>query len=205
MKIFSYDFPQGQFSTRILETEQHYFTVKQVHGNKIFEITSNNLNYQTNVEADGLLVKYKNFQSKSKLPIIAIKTADCLPILVIGKYGYALLHAGWKGIQQEIINQPIIQSITPITFFIGPHICSDCYEVNPEFITEFPNSVNFTKSDNKILFNLSQETKLQIEKSFPDCEIIISDICTFTTSNFNSYRESKTDLRNINIFTHFSC
>lgn len=204
MKIFSYDFPQGKFSTITYEKEQEYFTVNQVHGNKIFEVTSNNLNYQTNVEADGLLVKYQKFKSKKQLPIIAIKTADCLPILVIGKHGYALLHAGWKGIQQEIINKTIVKSITPITFFIGPHICSDCYDVSPEFIKEFPNSVNFTKSDNKILFNLSQEVRVQIEKSFPNCEIIISDICTFTTKSFNSYRENKTHLRNINIFSHFS-
>jgi polyphenol oxidase len=204
MKIFSYDFPQGQFTTRVMEKEHHYFTVKQVHGNKILEVTSNNINYQTNVEADGLLVKYQNFKSKKQLPAIAIKTADCLPILVIGKHGYALLHAGWKGIQQEIINQPIIQSITPITFFIGPHICSECYEVSPEFINEFPNSVNFNNFGNKILFNLSKETNLQIEKSFPNCKIITSKICTFTTKSFNSYRENKTHLRNINIFSHFS-
>ncbi len=204
MKIFSYNFPQGQFSTITQQKEQHYFTVNQVHGNKILEINSNNLDYQTNIEADGILVKYETFQSKNKLPIIAIKTADCLPILVLGKHGYALLHAGWKGIQQEIINRPIIQSITPTTFFIGPHICYHCYEVSSEFIDEFPTSTNFTKSDNKILFNLSQESKIQIEKSFPDCEIIISDICTFTTKDFNSYRENKTHLRNINIFSHFS-
>ena len=54
MKIFSYDFPQGKFSTITSEKEQDYFTVNQVHGNKILEVTSNNLNYQAKVKADGL-------------------------------------------------------------------------------------------------------------------------------------------------------
>ena len=70
-----------------------YF-VKQVHGNKISNVDIKNYSYV----ADGIITREKN-------KVIAIKTADCIPIVIYSTCSniICILHAGRKGIEYNII------------------------------------------------------------------------------------------------------
>ena len=72
--------------------------VKQVHGTKIVECLDNNSDL-TSCEADGLYTKQSGIT-------LAIKTADCLPILfqVNNSNLIMAVHAGWRGLSSGIIN-----------------------------------------------------------------------------------------------------
>lgn len=160
--------------------------VKQVHGSKIA------INpFEHIPEADGIV---------GELPM-AILTADCLPVAALGNKGQALIHAGWRGVQQRIFLAPEVTSILPHTFIIGPHIRH--YEVGPEFESHFPNSKALTPLNDKFLFNLSSEATLQILSVFPDAKIINEAPCTFEGPKFNSYRRDQTKLRNWNILRNW--
>lgn len=75
---------------------------------------------------------------------LAVKTADCLPILIYHPSGViAAIHAGRKGTENQILantlNSLISHTGTNQHFYIyfGPAICENCYQINPETDAHF--------------------------------------------------------------------
>lgn len=136
--------------------------------------------------------------TRSSQHVLAIMTADCLPILLCDNQGteIAAIHAGWRGLAQGIVENTINTMRTPpqnLTAWIGPAICGDCYVVNEEFMHAFQEKYPFANDyfknhhtkfladlpalAEKILFNL------QITAVFK------TTICTFEQKkDFFSYR-----------------
>lgn len=165
--------------------------VNQVHGPVV--LNDKNLTLSKS-EADGL------FSLDLEVPL-AIKTADCLPIFILGKKGVSLLHAGWRGVHQKIVLTPEVKQIEPYYFFIGPFIQAKHFEVQENFRLNFPNSEHFTKVSEKLCFDLGAETRDQIKSSYPEAKIEISRISTFDDDNFHSFRRNGTTQRNWNILS----
>lgn len=182
----------GEITFQVFEDRPDFpfSEVKQVHGPEIVTASSEI------VEADGIL---NLFESYKDLPM-AIKTADCLPVAMIGKKGMAMIHAGWRGVHQEILISPKLQSLEIESIFIGPSICAASYEVGPEFLDHFPQYPDcFKKKGEKYLFDLPKTALLQMEKHYPNAQIELSEVDTFTTPGHNSYRKDKTTRRNYNV------
>lgn len=158
--------------------------VNQIHSNIIVDDLSAN----TSVEADGII-------SKDLKTPIGIRTADCVPVIFIGKSGVANLHAGWKGIQQKIVCQDSLLDINPEYVFIAPHIRVDSYEVGEDFKSNFPDSKNFQG----INFHMENEVIDQLKSKFSGIKIETCEICTLKDTKYNSYRRNKTSQRNWNI------
>jgi len=181
--------PKGKFETWPEKPNFEFLHVHQVHG---IEIASP----QTlPTQADGLVVSWDEFDKP-----LAIKTADCLPIVVEGEKGVVFLHAGWRGIADQILLRPEIALIRPSFAFIGPSIHSCCFEVSEDFKHNFPSSINFKTTAGKLFFDLQLEAKKQLLSKFPDISIKIDTHCTYCSDNFHSYRKNKTDKRNWNIY-----
>jgi YfiH family protein len=161
-------------------------TVKQIHSN-IVVIENNSLE-----EADGII-------SSTDYPL-AILTADCIPLVLIGEKSHAVIHAGWKGLQTKIINHPLIKEMNPIFAFIGPHIRASQYEVQKEFKANFPDSKSFVEKNGNIFFDLTHEIKSQLLDSYPKIKITDCEIDTLTNESFASFRRNKTTKRNWNIY-----
>jgi polyphenol oxidase len=86
--------------------------------------------------------------SATALPglLLAIQTADCVPILLVDprKRAVAAIHAGWRGtlaritqkavgaMQREFSSRP-----SDLLAAIGPSIGPSCYEVGAELVTQF--------------------------------------------------------------------
>jgi len=163
----------------------------QVHGSLILE---DNKIEEDKTEADGIL-------SLNLSTPIAIKTADCLPIVVIGYNGVANLHAGWRGVHQKISQSSELEKIEPKFFYIGPHIQASDFEVQSDFRENFPASSHFEEIDGKLTFNLAAEVSGQIKQSWPEAQIQISSLSTFGNPKFNSFRENGTKQRNWNVLS----
>ena len=102
MILYQKDFPEGTFITYSSfpkELEDKAFRVDQIHGKNI--VNTNQINKV--IQADGIVTTDKS--------IMAIKTADCLPILVLGHKGQAMIHAGWRGINLNIMIQEEVTGI----------------------------------------------------------------------------------------------
>jgi YfiH family protein len=104
-------------------------SLRQIHSAKIHEVSSNS----RDLEGDGLMAT----QQKT---LIAVKTADCVPILVHHPQGVMALHAGWKGLAQDILGLAIHDmrkrgwDLRAASFAIGPCISLDSFEVGPDVI-----------------------------------------------------------------------
>lgn len=68
--------------------------------------------------------------------LIAVRTADCVPILVVGDGVVGAIHAGWRGLAAGVIPAAMEQMrfCGALTAVVGPSICQDCYEVGEEVV-----------------------------------------------------------------------
>ena len=108
--------------------------IEQVHGKKIIQLPKN----IASSKADACYSKDKNV-------ICAVRTADCLPILITDIRGTFVLtiHAGWRGLGIGIIEEAInkINSSNDLIVWLGPCISQENFEVGHD-VYEF-----FNKND----------------------------------------------------------
>jgi polyphenol oxidase len=78
--------------------------------------------------------------------VVAVKTADCLPVLLVDgrRRAVAAIHAGWRGTAAEIVRQAVAamherfgSAPEDLDAAIGPGIGACCYEVGPEVAARF--------------------------------------------------------------------
>jgi YfiH family protein len=186
--IYQKEFSQAKFEVFAQEPNFPVIKVKQVHGITILK------DDEINSEADGIYTLKDDIK-------LAIVTADCIPLVVKGKKGFAHIHAGWRGVCDNIMTQFEVQNLSPEYFFLGPHIQSCCYEVAKDFTENFPASDNFRENKGKIYFDLAKEAENRIKSIFPDSIVEHSGVCTCCNQDFHSYRRNKTPLRNWNILS----
>ncbi|MCB0394256.1 MAG: polyphenol oxidase family protein, partial [Bdellovibrionales bacterium] len=129
---------------------------------------------------------------------LLIKTADCLPVILVSNSHTApiiALHAGWRGVVERIIPKAI--ELFPkerFTGYIGPHIQFENFEVGKDVATQIsnscPNATKISKSHidpNKLYINLARVAELQMESNGSRCGYT-SSIDTLTNLNYPSYR-----------------
>ena len=190
MISFSQKLPKGYFYTFNQKPEIDFLHVHQVHGNLVLGPEN------CGDEADGL------FCSFEKPHILGIKTADCLPIVILGEEGYAHLHAGWRGVHQKIHLSERVHGLRPTYCFVGPHIQKENFEVTEDFKENFPNSADlFLHIEGKLTFNLFEQVSRDLLEKYPKMEIINCKRDTYAEKAFHSYRRDATAERNWNLFS----
>ena len=109
---------------------------RQVHSTRIATAAEATTSGEASrrIEADGILTLTPGTR-------IAIKTADCLPILLwVPGLAAAAVHAGWRGLTSGIIGEAVqamtMTGIKPaqILAVIGPAISQEAFEVGSEVI-----------------------------------------------------------------------
>lgn len=128
----------GLMARTLLREIQQYTDIaqvqlmQQVHGHRVAYVTQKSWN----ISADAMITRQKNLA-------LATYTADCVPIMLTNaQQGHvAIIHAGWRGLFQEVIQSTCkaLQktSSSPIQAWIGPSICQSCYQVSQTFYANF--------------------------------------------------------------------
>src|SRR5262249_17356629 len=106
----------------------------QVHGDRSLRITEEVLAGEP--EADAAFTREPG-------AVLAILTADCLPILLCARDGseVAAIHAGWRGLAAGVIENCLRRLATApaeLSAWIGPAIGAASYEVGAEVRNAFP-------------------------------------------------------------------
>lgn len=83
--------------------------------------------------------------SRSAGRVLAVLTADCLPVLLAAGDGteVAVIHAGWRGLAAGVIEATLAACTTPrrrLHAWLGPAIGARSYEVGPELRDRFARS-----------------------------------------------------------------
>ena len=146
--------------------------------------------------------------SNTRHVLLAVKTADCVPILIADSVSgaFAAVHAGWRGTSGSIVKHAIKKlehefGARPekIVAAIGPAACTCCYEVGAEVISVFKE--RFSESDK--LFTATKEGHARIDlhqanrdqlidAGVPAERIHVAPFCTMDRNDlFFSYRQEK--------------
>lgn len=128
---------EHEFGTRLSAwpDEARLATLKQIHSDRI-------------VEADhsGCLGEGDALISNRPGILLAIRTADCLPILMADPRNRAVaaVHAGWRGMAHEIAPKTVQAMVEryrtnpeDLLVAVGPGIGGCCFEVGAEVATQF--------------------------------------------------------------------
>lgn len=108
---------------------------RQVHGRVVQQVTDPGAARDHRAEADGQALTAPGVAG-------VVLTADCLPVVVAGEGGVAVLHAGWRGLADGVLEEGIAAlrrlGVTgALTAVIGPGAGGCCYEVGPEVRAAF--------------------------------------------------------------------
>ncbi|MBF0313724.1 MAG: polyphenol oxidase family protein [Oligoflexia bacterium] len=199
--VYEKKLPKGAYQIYLTERPPFAFLeVNQVHGGELLLVEKADQGDSHHIvgTADGMVVLQEQFTQKP----LGIKTADCLPVVVIGHKGVAAIHAGWRSVQQKILAHPSLQLLDPYYAFIGPAIRPCCYEVGSEFKTYFPSDC-LEERTGKIYFDLAKAAITQLQEHYK-LEVQLCPLCTMcsTAPRLNSHRRDNLRLRNYNIYDY---
>ncbi len=134
---------------------------------------------------------------------ISIRTADCLPILLIDPDNRAIaaVHAGWRGTAAQISRAAVASMVerfgskpTTLLAAIGPGIDHCCFEVGEEVATHFEPFTD--RKTGKAHVNLKAANLHQLLSSgLSKANVDVSPLCTVSSPGFHSFRRNRTEGR----------
>lgn len=137
------------------------------------------------------------FTSERGLPV-AVRTADCVPVVIHADDAVAIVHAGWRGLEAGAIGRARValedSGHVPRRAAVGPAIGPCCYEVGDELRELFPQSQSMTSWGTPSI-DLWTEAARQLEP----LNVWQSDLCTHCEPHFHSFRADGTSLRQISV------
>lgn len=166
----------------------------QVHGTEVHrvqEIKSKLINC-----TDALYTESSNLA-------LAIKTADCLPLILANEDGSEIsaIHVGWRGLYNGIIENVLSffkSDLKKINAWLAPCISAENYMVGEDVFYSFFNSDKASISSfqeiegkNKWFFDLKHESQRRLEKK--GIKITTNSLCTYKNKEFfYSHRRDRT-------------
>jgi YfiH family protein len=117
--------PRGLADRRRAVADLPWVWLRQVHGADVVVVAHQNLEAVRGSEADALVTTDAGV-------VLAVQTADCVPVALHGDGVVALAHAGWRGVEAGVLDRVVEVSrglgAGPLQATIGPHIHAECYE-----------------------------------------------------------------------------
>ena len=127
--------------------------------------------------------------------VVAVKTADCIPILLVDERlrAVAAVHAGWRGTAARIAADAVAAMGSrfgtrpeDLHAAIGPGIGVGCYEVGPEVAAHFG-------GQGRGHIDLTAANRLQLEEAgVTPGRVYASNLCTMCRAEeFHSFRRDR--------------
>ena len=177
--------------------------LKQIHGVAVSTPASRGISTGKPFEADAAVTNIPN-------EVLAILTADCMPVLFASKNGEVIgaAHAGWRGLSGGVLENTLQEMLVlspglspkDIVAWMGPAIGPTAFEVGEDVLHAFApqGSTILSKafkpisgSSGKYLANLYLLAQDRL-RSFGIEQIDGGDFCTFNDAGkFFSYRRDK--------------
>jgi len=192
----------GGFLTALgLSSPERFFTVNQVHGDRV--VLASSRSAQEIVDGDAVVTGERNLA-------LVIRTADCLPVFLLDPQRRAagLVHVGWRGAHKGILRRAVNllaerfgSQPSSLCAGLGPAICKACYEVGREFHNYFPGWVR-SEGEDRFFFDLPGCVKGELAKlRVPEDSVVDSGICTACSVDrfFSARREGSRTGRFISV------
>lgn len=188
--------PMGEFATFSERPPIDLIKTTQIHSKELAVYRGRSLDEK---KADGIFFKCATLRTKKTA--VAVTTADCMPILFVGNEKGVFLHAGWRGLAEGILKNPLIKEADPRYCLIGPSISVEAFEVQEDFRRHFDQEEFFQEIDGKLHFDLQGKAAQEISRGFPGIQLEMAGECALKDKKYHSFRRNKTAERNWNIFS----
>ena len=176
------------FGTRLVDVPALYMNLamlKQIHS-------------ATCVAAEGrpgMLGEGDALVEKTPGSVVAVRTADCIPILLVDERNRAVaaVHAGWRGTATHIAQHAIAamrerfaSKPADLHAAIGPGIGKCCYEVGPEVAAQFG-------EQGRAHIDLTAYNRAElIQSGVTPSRVYASNLCTMCRADeFHSFRRDR--------------
>ena len=169
---------------------------KQVHGSHVVRVSSPDSLAEAQAEAkagaDAVVCTVPG------VPVL-LCYADCVPVILVGEGGFAVVHSGWRGTLARVaakaaraLAEELDCDPKGISAFVGPHIREADYEVSPELVATFRDAFGAEVSLDGAHLNLSFAVKAALaEVGITTCVDAAPDVSTpKATERFFSFRAS---------------
>lgn len=196
VKAYFYNKIGSQISTSLI-------TLKQIHSGDVHFIHQKPTE---ELQGDGMVTQSKDL-------LLAIYTADCVPILAYSPSVVGAAHAGWRGLAGNLVENFLKTLLSTgvdmkdLRFAIGPCI-RDCHfevggdvaqklssNLDPLFVKDHPSpEKKFVDLDKLAFSQLLQGGALKTQ-------IQSAQICTYCDTDFYSYRREKSFNRLISLIS----
>lgn len=161
--------------------------VSQVHGRDVFVVRPDDeLPTRPMPKADGLVTTRSDV-------VLAVRAADCLPVLLSGDGVIGAAHSGRKGMYVGIVPATVDAmrelGASTITAVLGPYACGNCYEVPEQMRAEVAEQVPASYSETSWgtpAIDVAAGVKAQLAEL--GVEVIDATACTIESENLYSYR-----------------
>ncbi len=127
---------------------------------------------------------------------IGVRTADCVPVVLIGDTWNGVIHVGWRGLASGILERAVQlfsahEDLRRTFAFVGPSAKGCCYEVGEEFKEIFDDLI---ERDGRIYMDL-QNSVVNRLKDLGVGSIGVYEKCTVCSPELPSYRRERTEDR----------
>lgn len=135
---------------------------------------------------------------------LAVKTADCTPVLISSPHAVAAVHLGWRSTQADLLQiavetlcRDFAQSPEDLHLALGPALSQPHFEVETQFINYFniPNPQRFfsPSREGHVLMDLGGIIRAQARQAgILDIHTHTLNHCTYAEpETFHSYRRDK--------------
>ncbi|GAA3087301.1 YfiH family protein [Kribbella aluminosa] len=161
--------------------------VSQVHGRDVHVVRpGDELPIQPMPRADGLVTTRSDV-------VLAVRAADCLPVLLYADGVVGAAHSGRKGMYVGIVPATVGAmrdlSAGRITAVLGPYACGKCYEVPDEMRAEVAVQVPASYSETSWgtpALDVAAGVRAQLADL--DVEVVDATACTIESGDLYSYR-----------------
>ncbi|EDP74726.1 polyphenol oxidase family protein, partial [Hydrogenivirga sp. 128-5-R1-1] len=128
---------------------------------------------------------------------IGVRTADCVPLVLVGDEWVGVVHVGWKGLAAGVVEKTLdrlkpYEELHRLFAFIGPSAKSCCYEVGEEFRRLFP---SYLAERNGSLYMDMQRAVMEELRSMGINNFGLIEKCTVCSEDLPSYRRDRTERR----------
>lgn len=164
--------------------------LSQVHGAKVLEIRGPTGPLATAGAADAAWTRVPGV-------VLAVRTADCVPVLVAGRGAVAVAHAGWRGTVAGVV--PVLiealvqagEAASDLVAAVGPAISGQVYTVGREVVDGLRAAgladEDFLVGDAPLRVDLQRAVSAQLRRAgVQDVEIL--SLCTYRDARMHSHR-----------------
>lgn len=107
---------------------------QQIHGSRVSVISAGDAVAPFTRPADAQVSDQDDL-------LCAVRTADCIAVLISGRKAFGAVHAGWRGLDEGVIAAAVTElrklDDGPLSAAIGPGARGCCYEVGDELRAKF--------------------------------------------------------------------